>query len=157
MSVTLFTLRAISTLLVGLYAGGVFFTVLAPSVNRLPGQAYVPYWQAENTDYGRVMPVLVLASLMATVATAFLSRGHGLAVGLLTILGALLVAATIVVTLVFMEPLNRAADGWNPSGLPDGWEAVRAQWLHWHLLRTVCAVAAFGCLVVAQAIDHRAV
>lgn len=149
-------LRVVSLLLVGLYAGGVFFTVIAPSVNTLPGETYVRYWQAENVDYGRAMPILVLGGLVATVATAILSRGHGVPVALLTILAAVLIATTMVVTLVSMEPLNREADAWDPRGLPESWEAARAQWLQWHLVRSVCAVTAFGCLVVAQAIDHHA-
>ncbi|MDO5736022.1 MAG: DUF1772 domain-containing protein [Propionibacteriaceae bacterium] len=151
----LLLLRAISLLLVGLYSGGVFFTVIAPSVRRLPGDAYVRHWQAQNTDYRRAMPVLVIGGLVATLAAGVLSLGRGTAVVVLTMAAAVLVAGTIVITLKLLDPLNRAADAWNPSSLPDGWEAARALWQRWHLFRTVLAVTAFVCLLLAQMLDHR--
>lgn len=145
--------RAVSLLLVGLYAGGVFFGVIAPSVHRLPGDAYIRYWQAENADYGRAMPILVLGGLFATVAAAVLSFEHRMAVGMLTVLGVVLLAATLVVTLVRLEPLNRLADAWDPARPPGSWHEARATWLRWHLVRTVLVVAAFAVLLVAQALD----
>lgn len=147
---------AVSLLLVGLYAGGVFFGVIAPSVQRLPGEAYVRYWQAENVDYGRVMPALVLGGLVATFAAAVLSGGQGLAVVVLTVAAAVLMAATIMITLSLLGPLNRAADSWDPACLPCGWEAARTSWATWHPLRTVLAVAAFSCLLLAQALAEHA-
>lgn len=143
-------------LLVGLYAGGVFFRVIAPSVQRLPGEAYVRHWQAENADYGRAMPVLVLGSLFTTVAAAVLSLGHGMGTVVLTTTAALLLVGIIVVTLTRHEPLNRAANFWEPARLPRDWEALRSQWQHWHVVRTVLAVLAFCFLLVAQALDQLA-
>jgi len=46
--------RAAALLLLGVYAGGVLFVVLAPRLGELPGPAHVRYWQALNLDYGAV-------------------------------------------------------------------------------------------------------
>lgn len=146
--------RSVALLLVGLYVGGVLFVVLAPSAGRLPGPAYVRQWQALNTDYGRVMPPLLLTGVLALIATAALSWHHGrLVFGLGT--GALvLVGLTIVVTVVGIEPLNRIADSWNPDQLPITWQQVRQRWAGLHLVRTILGVTAFACLTISQAVDR---
>jgi len=151
---TLAVTRSIALLLIGLYAGGVVFVVLAPSAGRLPGPSYVRQWQALNTDYGRVMPPLLLTSVLALVVTTVLTWHHGRSVLLLGAGALLLVVFTIVITVVAMEPLNRIADSWDPDGLPTGWQQVRERWSSLHLVRTVSAVLAFACLTVSQAIDR---
>ncbi|WP_231618579.1 DUF1772 domain-containing protein [Nonomuraea sp. SBT364] len=154
MSVVLTASRMVALSLVGLYAGGVLFVVLAPSVGGLPGPAYVRYWQALNVDYGRTMPPLLLAGIAATVVASALSwpRG-GLVLGLSSV-ALILVILTVALTLAGLEPLNRVADAWDPDQLPAGWHEIRHRWLNLHLARTALAVAAFACLVTAQAVDR---
>ena len=53
--------RAGALFLLGIYAGGLFFFVLAPGVASLPGEAYCLYWQACNRDYGARAPIVVLS------------------------------------------------------------------------------------------------
>lgn len=137
-----------------LYAGGVLFVVLAPSTGQLPGPAYVRQWQALNTDYGRVMPPLLLTSVLALVATTVLSWHHGRFVLVLGASALVLVVLTVVLTVVAMEPLNRIADSWDPDRLPVTWQQVRQSWASLHLVRTVLAVAAFACLTISQAVDR---
>lgn len=146
--------RSIALLLVGLYAGGVLFVVLAPSAGRLPGPAYVRQWQALNTDYGRVMPALLLTSVLALIVTSVLSWHHGRLVFGLAAGALVLVVLTIVLTVVVMEPLNRIADSWNPDSLPSSWQQIRQRWAGMHLIRTVLGVTAFACLTISQAIDR---
>lgn len=138
-----------SLLLVGIYAGGVVFTVLAPGLGRLPGPAFVRYWQTLNDDYARVMPVLLLLSVATLIATAVLSRRDRVACWP-TITAAVLVVAGIVLTVTQLEPLNQLADSWDPDALPGDWAATRDQWNDWHLVRTVLAVGAFGCLLIGH-------
>ncbi|RAY10681.1 DUF1772 domain-containing protein [Actinomadura craniellae] len=155
MSLALTLSRTVASLLLGLYAGGVFFVVIAPSLLDLPGPAYARYWQALNLDYGRAMPPLLLTALAALAATVFLSRHHGGLVLGLGVTALVLVVLTVVVTLAFMEPLNQTANSWNLDQLPADWRDVQRQWSNWHLVRTVAAVAAFGCLLAAHALDRR--
>ncbi|GAB3862955.1 anthrone oxygenase family protein [Dactylosporangium cerinum] len=145
--------RVASTLLLGLYAGGVFFAVIAPSLGRLPGPAYVRYWQALSTDYGRAMPPLLLACVVLLLATGVLSFGRGRLVFGLTVGVLLLVVATIVLTVTQLEPLNRLADAWDADRLPADWTAARDRWLTLHAVRTAVAVVAFVALLAAQAVD----
>ena len=145
--------RSAATLLVGLFAGGVLFTVLAPSLADLPGSAYVRSWQALNQDYGRAMPVLLLTAIACTLAATVLALRRGpVAIGF-TAAGLILTVATVVLTVARMEPLNELANGWDPDRLPADWSEVRSQWLGLHGIRTALAVSAFVSLLVVQALD----
>ena len=146
--------RTLATAMLGLYAGGVFFIVIAPSVGRLPASAYVPYWQAVNIDYGRAMLPFLLTCLALLIATAALSYGRGWPVFTLSVVAALLVIATIVLTVTQLEPINRVADTWSPERLPTDWAAQRQRWLALHTVRTILAVLAFASLLTAKALDR---
>ncbi|GIH26425.1 hypothetical protein Aph01nite_47350 [Acrocarpospora phusangensis] len=139
-----------ATALLGLFAGGLVFTVLAPSLRSLPGAAYVRYWQALNADYGRAMPVLLLTCLALLLVTCVMSYSRGGPLLWLSVLASALVVATIVLTLAKLDPLNRLADSWNPDQLPDGWADARTQWWNLHLARTAMATAAFLVLLAVQ-------
>lgn len=156
-SVVLVVARAVALSLVGLYAGGVLFVVIAPSVARMPGPAYVRYWQALNVDYGRAMPPFLLTAVAVLVAVSVLSWGRGWLVFGVSLAALVLVILTVVLTLKGMEPLNRIADAWDPDHLPADWHESRRRWLDLHLVRTALALAAFVCLIVAQAADRHAV
>jgi uncharacterized membrane protein len=146
--------RMVATLLVGLFAGGTVFMVLAPSLTRLPASSYVPFWQALNRDYGRAMPVLLLSALALLVVTSVLSYRRGpLAFGL-SVTGALLVIAVIVLTVTQLDPLNKLADTWTAEQQPSDWADVRRQWWNLHIVRTVLAMLAFAALLLAQAADQ---
>ena len=151
---TLTVTRSIALLLVGLYAGGLLFVVLAPSAGRLPGPAYVRHWQALNTDYGRVMPPLLLTSVLALIIATTLSWHRDRLVFVLSAGALVLVVLTIVLTVAAMDPLNRLADSWDPDHLPHPWTEVRHRWAALHLVRTLLAVVAFACLTLTQVIDR---
>ncbi|GII62818.1 hypothetical protein Skr01_29030 [Sphaerisporangium krabiense] len=154
MSLALAASRMVALLLVGLYAGGVVFVVLAPSVARLPGPAYVRYWQALNVDYGRAMPPLLLAGIATLIVVTALSWRRGwFALGV-SAAALIMVILTVVLTLTGLEPLNRVADAWNPDLLPADWQETRRRWLNLHLVRTALALAAFACLITVQAFDR---
>ncbi|GAA1281092.1 hypothetical protein Psi02_66520 [Planotetraspora silvatica] len=146
--------RTGATLLLGLFAGGLVFTVLAPSLRSLPGPAYVRYWQALNVDYGRAMPVLLLTCLALLVTTAVVSYQRGWLVFWLTIAASLLLVATIVLTLTKLDPLNQLANSWNVDELPADWSDVRLRWWTLHTARTAMATLAFFALLVAQVADR---
>ncbi|MFI6708952.1 anthrone oxygenase family protein [Nonomuraea sp. NPDC050478] len=153
MSLALSASRMVALLLVGVYAGGVLFVVLAPSVGRIPGPAYVRYWQALNADYGQRMPPLLLISVAALLVVTVLSWQRGWLVFGLSAAALILVVLTVALTVAGMEPLNQAANAWDPDALPAGWDEIRQRWLNLHLVRTGLALAAFACLIVARTAD----
>ncbi|GAB3138021.1 hypothetical protein GCM10027290_04870 [Micromonospora sonneratiae] len=146
--------RTTGTLLLGLFAGGMFCLSLASSVSELPGPAYVPYWQALNTDYVRAMPPLVLTCLALLVLTCVLSYRRGWLVFGLGVSATLLVAATVVFTLTQLEPINQVADTWPVDQPPGDWAELRDRWWRLHTVRTVLVTAAFAVILMAQAVDR---
>lgn len=151
---TLTVTRSIALLLVGLYAGGLLFVVLAPSASRLPGPTYVRHWQALNNDYGSVMPPLLLTSVLTLIITTALSWHRDRPVFVLSAGALVLVVLTIVLTVTAMEPLNRLADSWDPDHLPHTWPEIREHWAALHLVRTLLAMVAFACITLTQVIDR---
>jgi len=147
------TLRSAALTLLGLFAGGVFFIVIAPSLGRLPGAAYVRYWQALNTDYGRAMPPFLITCMGLIAAAAALSFRRGRATFGLNLAALGLLVMAVMVTTMELDGLNRLADSWDPDNLPLAWEQVRQRWLSWHLIRTVLAVLAFVSLLGAHTFD----
>lgn len=143
--------RSASTLIVGLYAGGVLFFSLAPSVGRLPAASYLPYWQALNGDYARTLPPLLLSGLVLLIATCVLQFGQRRLTFWLTVAATAMVAATIALTVSQLEPLNQLANGWSVDQIPVDWEDARDQWWGLHTMRTVLAVIAFVTLLAAGA------
>ncbi|GIF94912.1 anthrone oxygenase family protein [Catellatospora citrea] len=154
MSLLLMLTRPAATALVGLFAGGTLFLVLAPSLSRLPAAAYVPYWQALNRDYGRAMPPLLLGALVLLLVTSALSYRRGALVLGLGVAATVLVVAVIVLTVTQLEPLNRLADTWTADRQPADWADIRRQWWSLHIVRTVLAVMAFAALLVASSVDR---
>ncbi|MEU5869096.1 DUF1772 domain-containing protein [Nonomuraea sp. NPDC047529] len=144
----------VATLLIGLYAGGVAFVVLAPSVARLPGPAYVRYWRALNVDHGRAMPPLLPAGIAALIVVTALSWRRGWFAFGAGAVALILVILTVVLTLAGLGPLNRMADAWDPDLLPADWQEIRGRWQNLHLVRTGLALAAFVCLLTVQTFDR---
>lgn len=145
--------RSASTLVVGLYAGGVLFFSLAPSVGRLPAASYVPYWQALNADYARAMPPLLLLGLALLLVTCALQFRHGRLNFCLTVAATILIAAAIALTVTQLEPLNQLANNWSVDRLPGDWKDIRGRWWDLHTVRTALAVCAFVALLVTGARD----
>ncbi|QYR22511.1 DUF1772 domain-containing protein [Paenibacillus sp. sptzw28] len=146
--------RGLAVLLLGIFAGGVAFTVIAPSLMELPGPDYTRYWQALNVDYGRAMPILLMTSIVLVLITTILSYRRGNLIFVLSVLALLLIVLTVALTLTMMEPLNQLADTWDPDQLPADWEEVRQRWLALHTVRTVLAVGAFAALLAAHTVNR---
>jgi len=146
--------RAGGTLLLGLFAGGMFCLLLAPSLRELPAPAYIRYWQALNADYPRTMPPLLLTALVLLLLAWALSYRRGWWVFGLTGGAALLVAATIVLIVTQLEPINHVADTWSPDAPPGDWTELWDRWWRLHYVRTVLVLVAFAAMLAVQVIDR---
>ncbi|GAB2947699.1 hypothetical protein GCM10027280_40540 [Micromonospora polyrhachis] len=146
--------RAGGTLLLGLFTGGMFCFLLAPSLRELPAPAYIRYWQALNTDYPRTMPPLLLTCLALLLVAGVLSYRRGWWVFGLTGGAALLVAATVVLIVAQMEPINHVVNTWSPDAPPLDWTELWDRWWRLHYVRTVLVLVAFAAMLTVQVIDR---
>jgi uncharacterized membrane protein len=60
---------------------------------------------------------------------------------------ALLIAAALI-TRLGNQPINAIVATWDALRPPAGWEALRDQWWHWHVIRTWTTLAALVFLLI---------
>lgn len=128
---------------------GVEFAVAVfvnPIFDRLPGTAGL----AARTDgarvLGRVMPFWYVGALALVLGWMVLAWGSGAVVPLAV--GAGLLVLTVVLSLLFLVPINDRARTWSEGDAPADWRAQLARWDRLHHLRTALLVAAFAAVAV---------
>jgi len=141
----LYALRVISVLLaaLALVPAGAHLFSLAGKL-RLDAAGYLASQRAY--DGWNLFAVVVIGALLSTlVLTIALYRAGESWV--LTALAFLSIAGTQVLFWAFTFPANRATDNWRR--LPEGWEALRAQWEYSHAGAAILNAAALLLLVLA--------
>jgi uncharacterized membrane protein len=143
------TIRFLNLLLAALVTGAMFGLWLAFHSRTLDGSSYIVIHQQSVRGMNTVMPILGLATIVTTIAAAFLTREDKTRLVLL-ILAAIAFVATGLITRFANQPLNAIVMGWSPSSPPADWAALRDNWWHWHVLRIVCGVAGSSLLILAE-------
>lgn len=128
---------------------GVFVAValsVVPALAALPVPQYAQMHRLLGRGYHPVMPIVVLAALAAEggVAVTAPSGGARAAAGT----AAVLLVGVQAVSHFGNERLNRVVRGL-ATDVDDGWRDTRPPWRRWHLVRTVCALAALTAAGVA--------
>ncbi|MCX6406307.1 MAG: DUF1772 domain-containing protein [Propionibacteriales bacterium] len=146
MTRTVLTFATLSTgLVAGLFAA--FAYAVSPGLRRVDDDAFVQTMRAVNAAIlNPVFGLLFAGGLVAVVAAGVLTWSSEARPWVVA--GAVLYAATVLVTLAANVPLNDAlavGDG-SPAHLRSAFEDA---WTRWNLVRTATGTAAFGCLVVA--------
>jgi uncharacterized membrane protein len=141
-------------LLAGLLVGTMFGIWLGYDPAELSAGAYIEQQQHAIRALNINMPVMGAATALLTLASALLARGNGAQ-------RALFVAAFVcfliagLVTRLLNQPINAVVITWSASAPPRSWTALRDAWWHWHVLRTLVAVAAY-CLLIAASLPRHA-
>jgi len=130
-----------ATLGVGILAGILVGTGLAAyTAKGLQEASWVMRFQLEDRLFAKIMPPLMLTTLMALIVACALARGHSRSLFAASVLFMVLV---LVVTIGFEVPLNKQIQSWTPGDAPSSWQQTRDRWLERHLLRTISAVLGF--------------
>jgi hypothetical protein len=114
-----------------------------------------PEWlttQQAYRDFGKVAGLTVPASLLSTLTTLALVRGHP-TTARLTVLGATCTAATVALWARFNEPVNREIVTWWADALPADWQQRRDQWEFAHAASAVLHGVSMAALLVAALRD----
>lgn len=130
-----------AVIVVGLLAGLYVGTGLAQHSNLIVG--YTPWvirQQAEVGLFKNFMPQFGYAAIILPALAAVVTSG---ARRWLFAAAALLIAATIVSTMLGEIPLNRMIGGWDPRTPVPGWEAMRHSWMRSHWIKTTLSLLAF--------------
>jgi uncharacterized membrane protein len=144
----------------GLVAG-VFFafsTFVMPALRRLPAAQGIAAMQSINVTV--ITPLFMLALFGTTVicvVLAVIAVVHWReAAARLVFAGAITyVLGTTLMTMAYHVPRNDALERVDPhaSDAPAKWSAFFAEWTHMNHVRTVAALAACICFVIALRID----
>lgn len=144
-------LKALALLAVAVVAGCYLdgSLVLVPAQRRLSGPAYVEVEQA-NTALGTIRyRVLLAIALLSQIVLLAVDHQPSSPLFLLTVASAaVLVGATVFITILRVVPINQTVHGWHAATPPPEWMAVRARWHRLHHRRT----ALVGLALLAQTI-----
>ncbi|ETA01118.1 hypothetical protein CcI156_17330 [Frankia sp. CcI156] len=150
-------LVVISLVLTGLVAGTLTVGLVAvrPAMHSLPPTPYVMVKQAFDISYPRMMKLLQITNLIATIALAVAAGVTGAtACAVLAGIVAACVLTNILVTVRGDLPINNAMATWQPESPPADWREQRARWDFFNSIRTTAAVIALVLLALAATTQY---
>ena len=156
MSVEL-VIRLVAMLLAALATGGLMvnWIGLARAMARVSSaSAYTEFHKATNRTFDPYMPIVVIGAFFGGVALALVS-GVNSASGQLAILGAVCYAIVLAISLSTNVRTNKLIAGWSIPSPPENWEAIRAGWIGWHVLRTLVSVPGLVCYILSGLLSAR--
>ncbi|PWJ24252.1 putative membrane protein [Branchiibius hedensis] len=96
---------------------------------------------------GAVMPFWYVASLGLSVAVAVTQWNEPRAGW--AIVAAVLFAASVLLSVLVLVPINNRSKSWTPQSAPEDWREQLHRWDGWHYLRMVMIVAGLVALATA--------
>jgi uncharacterized membrane protein len=144
--------RLVALLLAALVTGALMvnWIGLARAMAQMSSAAaYTEFHQATNRTFDPYMAIVVSGSIVSGIALAVVSSGVHSASGWLAIGGAIGYVLVIAISLSTGVPINKAIAGWSIQSPPDNWKDVRAEWIRWHILRTLVSVPALLCYLLS--------
>ncbi len=144
--------RFINLFLVALLAGllvGVVFVEVA--LLDLLASVYTAVQKPKHEVFEPVMPVFVTLVIASGLLVLFLMRRDFKSPAFtLTLVGVLFTVALMISTVLVNVPINaEIMDVWSVESPPANWDEVRDRWNFFHGLRTILAVVALACLLLA--------
>ena len=146
--------RFLQLFLTGLYTGLLFADRIGvtPIRPKLPPAAFVLYQQELHLRFGKLMPVLLLGSLLAgIISLSLMRRNYQSKEFIFATIATLCTIGVIILTLLINVPINETLMTWQVTSPPDNVMQLWAPWEGTHTIRTVIAVLGFASLTYAAA------
>jgi uncharacterized membrane protein len=119
----------------------------------LSASSFVQLQQIIHKTFARMMPVLIIGSVLGSALWAVLLRARWRTGEFWLVSGASLVMVCIfAMTLAVNIPINKRLMTWNAAAPPSDLSTVWAPWEQVHSTRTVLAIVAFAAEVIALSI-----
>lgn len=142
-------LAIITTTVVGLMVGvevAVAF-VINPIMLRLPAAASLAGRALGARMLGRVMPFWYFGSVILAAALAIVTWGTPVANSALV--AAVLLAVSVIMSIVWLVPINNRSASWTADEHPDDWREQQQSWDRLHYVRVAIIIAGFVLIAVA--------
>jgi uncharacterized membrane protein len=146
--------RFLQLLFMGLYTGLLFGDRIgvSPIRPKLPAASFVLYQQQLHLVFGRLMPVLLIGSLLAGIVSLVLQRpNYRNTQFFFTVIALLCNAAVMILTVLINVPVNQTLMTWQVSSPPENVMQLWAPWEGSHTIRTVIALLGFAALAYGYA------
>ena len=141
----------------GLFTG-IFFgdrLGVTPIRPKLPASSFILFQQELHLTFGRLMPVLIIGSLLSgAVSLVLLRRDYKSSQFIFTAIATLCVLAVIVMTRLVNVPVNEALMTWRVAAPPQNLMELWAPWERVHTIRTVVSMIGFVCLAFVATTRH---
>ena len=134
-------------------AAGVFLghrAGVSQAVPLLSPSSFIQLQQAIHRTFARMMPVLIIGSVLASALWAVLSRACWRTGEFwLVSIASLVMVCIATMTRAVNIPINNRLMTWNPAAPPANLTTVWSRWEQIHSFRTVLAIVAFAAEVIA--------
>jgi hypothetical protein len=142
-------LAVVTVTVVGLMVGVEFAVafVIGPILLRLPAGPALAGRADGGRMLGRVMPFWYIGSVILAVALAIVNWGSATAT--VTIVAAILLMLSVVMSVAFLVPINNRSKTWTEESHPDDWREQSQRWDRLHYGRVALIVAAFVLVALA--------
>jgi uncharacterized membrane protein len=144
--------RFFQLLLMGLYTGILFGdrVGVTPIRPKLPIASFVLFQQELHLRFGKLMPVLIIGSLLAgIIALVLLRRNYQSRDFIFTTIATLCTVCVAILTLLINVPVNETLMTWQASAPPENVMQLWEPWEGSHTIRTVIALVGFASLSYA--------
>jgi uncharacterized membrane protein len=153
------TMKVTELISIVLYAliGGMYWgpwLALTRSMASLTPEVFLPVVRQLSKNMATVMTPLTPLALISMVPVLFLSFDKHLTTFYLTLSALILLAITLLVTLLIEVPIVKQIETWTTASLPDNWEELRDRWGSFHYLRVAPAIIGLGLLVAGAVLGH---
>jgi uncharacterized membrane protein len=131
---------------------GTWFS-LSRTMDQLSAETFVAVGHEMIQNLGAPMAVLLPLALVSALVTLVLLWRAGRAPAFWWLLvGFLLMAAALVVTLAVEVPIDNQIRDWTAATLPADWRSIQSRWELFHTVRTFLSIAAVIAATVSAAV-----
>jgi uncharacterized membrane protein len=127
------------------------YAFVHPVIRKLPVEHHLTVEKGLLRTFGRLMPVLMPASMALGIAHASIAGGHG-GPGLWRWLGAASLIAALISTVIVNVPINLATGRIDPAAPPANWRSMRNRWEVFQGVRSWLLVIGFLFICIGFAI-----
>jgi hypothetical protein len=136
-----------AAILVALVAGTTFVILTGYGPAGISGSAYIEVQQGAIRGLNVLIPALGGIAILLALVDVWVSRATKPRMVLLLTSAALLVAAAPI-TRLGNQRINALVATWDAQSPSAGWEALRDEWWHWHIMLTWTTLAALVFLLI---------
>jgi uncharacterized membrane protein len=141
------TVRFVLLLLLALLVGSMFGIWVGFNPTGLSATAYVEQQQNAIRSFNTLLPAMGAACIVLGAWLAVAAKEPRIRWLLIAAVACLVAAG--VVTRFCNQPINAVVITWSPQNPPPQWAHLRDAWWHWHIVRTVAAIAGLGLSLAA--------